>query len=174
MSKALSLGLLLAVISRTTFAGTIVELPSFQFRYGEGVVIGGIAIACAPDNMMYVAEENTNTVVAFTSDGAPMGRWPIGAPPTGVAAGADGSVWVTSGDSADVRKFSRSGALLVRFGGQRDDLPGHLWYPRSIAVGPGGDMFVADDARDVIARFTPLGEYVRELHTSPCTYCNTS
>lgn len=66
----------------------------------------------------------------------------------------------------------RSGKRLSAFG-KPGSAPGTLYHPTNIAIGPEGDIFVADTGNFRVSRFTPEGQFVRvygEAGQSPGTF----
>jgi phospholipase C len=74
--------------------------------------------------------------------------------PFGVAAGANGNVWVADRASGRVSEFTPSGGLVTVFGGHG---PGALSQPDGIAIGADGNIWVSDTGRDRIVEFSPHG-----------------
>jgi DNA-binding beta-propeller fold protein YncE len=163
-NRILALTLVLVSVPAT---GSTPPLPQFQFTYGAAVLAGPVAIAAGGDARVYVADPPGRCIVVFSEAGAPLGTWPVDAAPWGVAVDAGGTVWVATSDSGDVRAYSPEGVPLRRI--PHDDVsgPGRLVAPRGIGIGPDGDVFVADDVRDVVARFAPDGTFRGEWATSP-------
>ena len=114
---------------------------SFQFAFGEEVNPGGgdvctVASGCKAGNFEGAA----------ALDG-----------PTDVAGGSDGNIYVTySGAEAGVAVFSPQGAFLRRFGGGG---PGALADAQALAIGPDGDVHVADRAAEAVKSFSPDGAF---------------
>jgi DNA-binding beta-propeller fold protein YncE len=151
-----------------------VDLPSFQFTYGQGVLVVPAQLAYGPDSVLYVGDVGANRVVRFNDAGVWQGSFDVGAVPYGLAVGPDGTVWVSTSDAADVRAFDANGQLrftLVSAG--PGDVPGAIWMPRSLACLADGTVFVEDDSRDKVMRFTPDGSFVDEFATSPWGGSNT-
>jgi sugar lactone lactonase YvrE len=76
------------------------------------------------------------------------------AAPSGVAAGAGGTVWVADRGASRVEEFSQAGRLVRVFGGSG---PGALEHPRGIAIGPDGSIWVSDTGHDRVVEFSPDG-----------------
>ena len=95
----------------------------------------------------------------FGSQGGEPGQFVAG--PTGLAVGADGSIWTS--DFAHVYRYSSSGQFLEQIAVSG---PGQISWSDSIAVGPGGEVFVADPSLDKIKVFDKEGDYLRQFGTS--------
>ncbi|HEU4462838.1 MAG TPA: DUF6531 domain-containing protein, partial [Solirubrobacterales bacterium] len=95
----------------------------------------------------------------FGSQGGEPGQFFAG--PTGLAVGVDGSIWAS--DYAHVYRYSSSGQFLERIATSG---PGQISWSDSIAVGPGGEVFVADPTLDKIKVFDKEGDYLRQFGAS--------
>ena len=80
----------------------------------------------------------------------------------GVAAAADGSVYVADAANHRVQKFGPDEAFQLSWGTFGDG-DGQFLDPIDLAVGPDGTVYVVDDLRDDIQRFTPDGKYVQTI-----------
>ncbi|ABK77198.1 hypothetical protein CENSYa_0565 [Cenarchaeum symbiosum A] len=79
--------------------------------------------------------------------------------PQGVAAGPDGSVYVTDLGNMRVQKFDDSGAFLLQWGGQ-GIANGSFKSPEGIAVGENHTVYVVDGQLNRVQAFTPEGEFL--------------
>lgn len=131
-------------------------------RIPEGISFPEItATACDASNRVYVFNRGPHPVLRFDADGTFLGSWGEGvfARPHGITLGPDGSVYCTDDLDHTVRKFTPEGRLLLTLGtpGKPSDTgatsvdyrtilrsgpPFH--YPTNLAIGPDGDLFVAD------------------------------
>jgi len=81
-------------------------------------------------------------------------------PPTGVAVGADGTIFVLDGQAREVRAFSADGSYLRTIGGAGQG-PGEFGAAlAALAVGPAGRLLVPDLMNQSIHRFEPDGTYL--------------
>jgi len=126
------------------------------------------ALVVAPDGSLYIADTYNNrlrkidtdgiiTTVAgdgvrrYRGDGGPAIAASLAAP-TGVAVGADRSLYITVGHSHRVRKTDPEGIITTVAGSGDDSYWGDggiatkasLRYPRGVAVAPDGSLYVAD------------------------------
>jgi DNA-binding beta-propeller fold protein YncE len=60
-----------------------------------------------------------------------------------VALDGEGNLYVADTDHARVVELSPSGAVLGAWGGE-GSLPGQFRLPEAVAVGPAGEVYVAD------------------------------
>ena len=79
--------------------------------------------------------------------------------PQGVAAGPNGSVYVTDLGNARVQKFGPDGAYLLSWGGPGAG-PGQFQAPAGIAVGAGPTVYVVDGQQSRVQMFSTEGEYL--------------
>ncbi len=98
-------------------------------------------------------------LLKFGSQGSGDGQFP--GYPTSVAVGVDGSIWAS--DFTRVNRYNASGQFIERIGASG---PGQVSWSESIAIGPGGEVFVADPVKDRIKVFDKEGDYLRQIGTS--------
>ncbi|HEY3448487.1 MAG TPA: hypothetical protein VGK67_19180 [Myxococcales bacterium] len=125
---------------------------------GEQTLERPAAIALAGDRL-YVADPPLHRVIVYSLAGAELfrmgGRGEGDAQlnfPTGVAVGADGSVFVVDSMNFRVARYSDRGEWLGSFGGEGDG-GGRFHRPKSVAIGPDGRIFVSDATLDVVVVF---------------------
>jgi predicted membrane-bound mannosyltransferase/DNA-binding beta-propeller fold protein YncE len=88
--------------------------------------------------------------------------------PWGVAAGADGTVYVADTWNGRIQAFDSSGKFLRTWGyfnttnGELGDANA-LFGPRGLAVDLDGNVLVADTGNKRVIRFTPAGELVTQI-----------
>ena len=132
---------------------------------------GPAGLAIDPRGAVYVADRGNERVLRMWGDGTFLGE--LGGPLDlgGVGLDSPGSVAVDplSGDLyvADtihnrVLVFGPDGTLLARWGagegnGAAGSGPGQFDLPSGVAVGPGGEVFVADTANSRIVALSPAG-----------------
>jgi DNA-binding beta-propeller fold protein YncE len=110
---------------------------TFAAAWGEGLFLRPHGIFIGPDDTVYCADDFDHTVRAFT----PEGRLQL-------TLGTSGSPSDTGATSTDYRTIRRAGA------------PFH--YPTNLAVGPAGDLYVADGYGNArIHRFAPDGRLLQ-------------
>jgi predicted membrane-bound mannosyltransferase/DNA-binding beta-propeller fold protein YncE len=96
------------------------------------------------------------------SEGSGLGQltWP-----RGIAVSEDGLVYVADSQNHRIQVFDADGLLVSSWGAYGDcgvqvPLPGTFCEPWDVAVGPEGDVFVADTWAHRVQRFTSEGEFV--------------
>ncbi len=157
-----------------------------RFAQPPGTTDGPWGVAVAPDGSVYVADTWNHRIQKFDRDLNFVKAW--GAPyipgqeltplllfgPRSIAIDADGNVLVADTGNGRIVKYSPDGEPLGTFGkkfalaeraeakpGDGDPALDELWEPVGIAIGPGGDIFIADywNLRIVriTASFEPIG-----------------
>jgi DNA-binding beta-propeller fold protein YncE len=131
----------------------------------------------ARNGTFYVADTMNHRILHLDEQGRIFQQWGsfadgVGAPaplgsfnePWGVAAGPDGSVYVTDTWNHRVQKFTASGAPVKTWGyyGQAE-APEAFYGPRGIAVGEDGRVFVADTGNKRIVVFDKDGNFLTEF-----------
>jgi tripartite motif-containing protein 71 len=84
--------------------------------------------------------------------------------PMGVAADANGDVWVVDQKSSRVEKFNPQGEYVSQFG-YESTYTGGFKQPDGIAVDPKGHLWIADTGNNRIEEFTEDGTYLRVAGT---------
>jgi phospholipase C len=109
-----------------------------------------------------------NTVYEFSASGAQLrtlgntqaGYGDLG-DTGGIAVGPDGRIYVAQPDYNLITVFNPDGSVYTEFGLQsgpwsgRSYAGGSVEFPQSLAIGPGGQIYVADDGNNRIAEFGP-------------------
>jgi len=90
--------------------------------------------------------------------------------PTDVAMAADGTLYVADGYNDRIQVFGSDGRFLRKWGGPfaaniRGPFNGWFRTPTGIAVGPHGNVFVADQENNRIQKFTPQGGFLTAFGT---------
>jgi len=152
---------------------------------GEFNAPGGVAVA--PDGSIYVADFYNHRIEKFTPGGKFARQW--GKPPsqsrgsgsfldfldsgktvsfsypTDVAVAKDGRLFVADGYNDRVQVFAPDGSFSHKWGGpfaMNINGPFNGWFATvtSIAIGPKGNVFVADFYNHRVQKFTPDGKFL--------------
>ncbi len=134
------------------------------------------------DDIVYTTDRADSVAKSFTLDGKPLlqlGQRGVhsdtgctGVPwlaqraagpfnhPTEMIAHPNGDIYVTDGyRNARVHRFTRDGRLVTSWGSP-GKAPGEFHLPHSIAIDPGGKLYVADRANKRIQIFSPDGDFL--------------
>jgi glucose/arabinose dehydrogenase len=136
-------------------------------------------LAVAPDGTLYIAEELGNRirrvdpaglistvagdgVETYAGDGGPAAKARL-AHPTGVALGADGSLYIADRDNHRIRKIDPAGTITTIAGYGLRQYAGDggpateagFSRPSSVAIGPDGGLYIADWADNRVRRVSP-------------------
>lgn len=140
---------------------------------GEFNAPGGVAVA--DDGGMYVADFYNQRIQKLDSKGRFIRQWGetgkvgIGAGrfnyPTDVAIAADGTLYVADGYNDRIQVFDANGEFIRKWGGplaMNIFGPFNGWFATatSVAIGPEGNIFVADFYNDRIQKFAPDGTFL--------------
>jgi DNA-binding beta-propeller fold protein YncE len=136
----------------------------------------GRGIAIAPDNTFYVADTAQHSIWRISSEGELLGTWgEYGVTPGqfnepwDVAVDQSGNVYVADTWNHRIQKFTAEGEFVLSWGqlGQvqaYDPAGNGLFYgPRGIAVGPDGNVYVADTGNHRVQVFNAYGVFLREF-----------
>ncbi|MBI4505897.1 MAG: NHL repeat-containing protein [Chloroflexi bacterium] len=111
-------------------------------------------VVITADGGLLVAEPQRARVLWLDGQGQVRATWPLQTRDTilgpTLALGPQRSVLVADPDAASVRLVTYDGRPLAEIAG-----PTVMTAPAGVAVGPAGDLFVADRARRVVLRFAP-------------------
>ena len=152
--------------------------------WGEDLFVRPHGLFIAPDDSVYVVDDQAHSVFRFTPDGEQMmlvetktkpantgyvrGQNPVeraGRPfnePTGCALAADGDLYVSDGyGNARVHKFAPDGELRFSWG-EPGDGPGQFKTPHGVSVDREGLIYVSDRMNTRVQIFSAQGEYVSE------------
>src|SRR5439155_1718972 len=85
--------------------------------------------------------------------------------PQGVALGLDGSLYIADNDNQRIRKVSPAGIITTVAGSGESGSSGdggpataaQLSYPRGLALGPDGSLYIADQDSQRVRRVSPAG-----------------
>ena len=151
-------------------AGGKVLAVAGQPGSGPGQLSGPAAVAVARSGDVYVADQGHSRVAEFSPSGGYLRSFPVAAP-DGVAIDRAGHVWVSSAgyavdavgiDGNKVREFAAAGAAIRSFGTTQSGY-GALSNPAGIAVGPAGQVYVAQPDFGWVTVFGRAGQYATEF-----------
>jgi len=153
---------------------------------GEGQFVSPRGIGVGSDGTITVVDALNYRVEQFRPDGGFLRQF--GGPgttpdkfgqlrgfafgPTGLATAPDGTIYVADTWNHRVSAFTADGKPVRQWGtffnGQDDPTgltmhPGDFYGPRGIAVGPDGNVYVADGGNGRVSVFRPDGTYVRTV-----------
>ncbi len=138
---------------------------------GRGQLSRPAAVAITRSGSVYVADQGNSRVAEFSPSGAYLRSFAV-ATPDGVTIDAAGDIWVSSpgyganavGEVAGntVREFSPAGAAIRSFGVTQSSY-GALSNPAGIAIGPAGQVYVAQPDYGWVTVFSPAGQYAAEF-----------
>ncbi|MEZ5282376.1 MAG: lamin tail domain-containing protein [Acidimicrobiales bacterium] len=105
----------------------------------------------APQGRTLVSNEGSNNVVYFDAGYVAQGEFITAgsgglSQPGGIAIAADGSLWVASGGSNEVKQYNTTGTWIGDFTSSATD-------PHAIEFDGNGDAYVASYADDLVRRF---------------------
>jgi tripartite motif-containing protein 71 len=105
-------------------------------------------VACGVDKLVYVTDVQNNCVQVFKLDGTFQRKWARKGSgdgefnsPLGVCCGDDGLVYVADSLNKRIQVFRPDGTFVRVMACEGMNLS----YPRGLAVGPGGRLFVSDE-----------------------------
>ena len=157
-------------------------------RAGQGRAAGQFdsprGLAFGPDGSLYVVDMRNARVEQFAADGTFIRQFgslghndgqfwrESSRGPTGIAVGADGSVYVADTWNYRIQKFSADGQFVAKWGtfvnlttGQAGADRTGLYGPRGIAIAPDGDLYVTDTGNARVVVYGPDGTFRREFGT---------
>src|SRR5215216_1665629 len=105
-------------------------------------------------------------VTTVAGDGSPLvrdGKQSSFSDPFGVAVAADGTIYVADGGESKIRKSSLDGTVTTLAGGSEGFADGagasaSFNTPSALALGPDGNLYVADTGNNRIRKITPDGK----------------
>ena len=131
---------------------------------GPGQLTWPAAMIADGDENLYVSDEATHRVSAFSKDDEFLGAWGEHGTgdgqldrPSGIAFDPDGNIYVSDTLNHRIQRFTRDGRFLAKWG-RHGSGEGELDMPWGIAVDELGDVYVADWRNDRIQKFSAGGE----------------
>jgi DNA-binding beta-propeller fold protein YncE len=127
-------------------------------KYPSGPFSSPTSVATDSHGNVFVLDSYNrgSRIQKFSADGMLLASWsaPSDSRYSSITVSPDGRIYHTEGRIIAV--YSPSGALLSEpeLGGS---LPGQLRAPQGLAVGPSGNLFVADTDNNRIQKFSPTG-----------------
>ncbi len=152
----------------------------FLRAFGEGLSTRPHGMRIDAQDNLWITDVNDNTVIKLNPRGetvmtlgtrGPAGEWNEAAgirrfnQPTDLAFDSNGDVLIAQGHGGPdprVFRFDAHGKLLAQWSGKVDG-PAAFAFPHTIAVGPGGDVYVADRQVKRILVFDRDGKYKRTI-----------
>ncbi|MDE2342640.1 MAG: hypothetical protein KGL63_04485 [Betaproteobacteria bacterium] len=156
---------------------------------GPGEFKAPSGVAVLPNGNLVVSDFYNQRVQELRPDGAFVRQWGVTGKkgyvshgtfnyPTDVATGHQGRIYVTDGYNDRIQVFDPDGHFLRMWGGPMGlHLPASVnvlgglngWFrtPTAIAIGPKGNVFVADEENDRIQKFTADGRFLTAFGPPP-------
>lgn len=138
-------------------------------------------VAVGPKGDLYVAGFHNQRVQKLGPDGRFIRQWGHTGEkgyveagwfnyPIDVAVAPDGTLYVADGYNDRIQVFGPDGRFLRKWGGPfaanvRGPFNGWFRTPTCVAIGPRGNVFVADEENDRIQKFTPQGRFLTAFGT---------
>ena len=126
---------------------------------------GNIYISDSHTKFIYKYSPNGNLLMTFGGPGTGDGQFSA---PAGIAVNDTGEIYVADCDGACIKKFDRDANFILKFGVNGSDI-GSFLKPCAIAVcepGTAETLFVADNDRNALLRFTNTGNFQGEFISS--------
>src|SRR5262245_53295912 len=125
------------------------------------------AVATDSAGRVYVLQRAEPPVLVFDRDGTFLRSWGAGllTTPHGLRTDRDDHVWVTDIGRHIVLKFDAAGKPLMMLGrkDQPGDGPDRFNKPTDVAIGPAGEVYVADGyGNSRVVKFSKEGQFLKE------------
>lgn len=137
----------------------------FLCEIGMGKLAGGWGCAVSKNGVLYVAEEASNQVQAFTPDGKPLKilcTTPAVKGPRDVCVDRLGKIHVAVCGSKCIKVFDSNGTFIREYGNNE------VVEPSGVAVDQLGYCFVADWTGKSLHVFDPDGKHVNKVQFEGC------
>ncbi|MHB1000100.1 MAG: virginiamycin B lyase family protein [Armatimonadota bacterium] len=135
-----------------------------QFRMPKGLAFDSSGI-------LYAADSGNYRIQKFTADGKYIGKLDVDVrgkfrrQVEFIALDKQNNIYVTYDDAPFIRKYSPSGKVLLELG---EDVTiynnGNFEYPKGIAVGPDGRIYIVDFGKNRVQVFDSSGRYISKLN----------
>ena len=121
-----------------------------QFKVPHGVTVDA-------NRRIYVADRDNTRIQVFDDKGQFVTEWPGIRGVVSPMATADQAMWVLTGTTNRLLKYSLTGALLTYWGTSNGGrpFPGSLYAPHSFSVDPEGNLYIADYRNHRVQKFVP-------------------
>lgn len=142
--------------------------------YGEdaGGLVWPTAIAIDGEGKFYIADEHTNRITVYSSDGKYDHHWgELGSGddqidgPSGLAFDADDNLFVVDHQNNRIVKVTKSGTQVSSFG-EAGSGDGQFNLPWGIAIDSSGNIHVSDWANDRVQKFSSDGAFIATFGSS--------
>lgn len=168
MLASLALFLALATASTGEKKTPDYRLDPKAFTLPDGATFGGVSgVAVDSKDRIFVLQRSKPHVLVLDKAGKQIASWTHDSfkVPHGLRVAPDDSLWIADMSSHLVQNFSPEGKLLLSMG--KKDTPGdgpdRFNRPADVAVGPDGDIYVADGyGNSRVAVFDKTGKFLRE------------
>ncbi len=161
----------------TDFANDRVEVfdlaGSFQFAWGStgsapGKFRGPTGVALDANGNVFVVDQGNARVQEFDPDGTPVPAFAVTGGPVlrlayGIAVDRTGSVYVVNSGAHAIAEYDANGAFVRTWGSQGSG-NGQFQSPKSLSMGPDGNVYVADFLNNRVQTFTPDGAFVSSFN----------
>lgn len=136
-------------------------------------------VAAYPDGSLLIADTYGQRLVHLSPEGDILQSWSGKGLwsgefnyPTNVATLSDGGFYVADGYNDRVQQFGADGEYIRKWGGPFGlnifgPFKGWFATATSVAIGPEGNLFVADFYNDRIQKFTAEGDYLTSFGVEP-------
>jgi DNA-binding beta-propeller fold protein YncE len=139
--------------------------------WGEGLFKLPHGIRVDPTGNVWTIDANSSMVYKFTPEGKKLLEISVGGQPAGknqfvgttdIAFAKNGHVYISDGyGNARVLEYDAAGHKIGEFG-KPGQGPGEFHLPHGIAIGPDGNVYVADRENGRVQWFTPEGKQLGE------------